>query len=77
MVWLLDCQFMHKGRDLLDWMKETNKNILVIFIPTNYIDVLQPTNVILQWSLKHAFKTQFNSWTTAIIKQQIENNKNP
>jgi len=68
---------MHKGRDLLDWMKETNKNILMIFIPTNYINVLQPTNVILQWSLKHAFKTQFNSWTIAIIKQQIENNKNP
>jgi hypothetical protein len=77
MVWLLDCRFMHKGRDLLDWMKETHQNILVIFIPTNYINVLQPTYVILQWSLKHAFKIRFNSWTTAIIKQQIENDKNP
>jgi hypothetical protein len=52
-------------------------NILVIFILVNYIGVLQPTNVILQWTLKHAFKVQFNSWTTAVIKQQIEDGQNP
>jgi hypothetical protein len=47
---------MHKGHDLLDWMKETHPNMLMIFIPINYINVFQPIDVILQWSLKHAFK---------------------
>jgi hypothetical protein len=61
MVWLLDCWSMHKGHGFLDYMKETHPNILVIFIPTNYTNVLQPTIVILQWLLKHAFKVQFNS----------------
>ncbi len=56
MVWLLDCWSMNKGHDFLDWMKETHPNILVVFIPTSYINVLQPMDVILQWSLKHAVK---------------------
>jgi hypothetical protein len=30
----------HKGRDFLDWMKETHPNILEIFIPINYTNVL-------------------------------------
>jgi hypothetical protein len=72
MVWLLDCWYVHKGCDFLDWMKETHPNILVIFIPANYTNVLQSIDVILQWLLKHAFKVQFNSWTTVVIKQQIE-----
>jgi hypothetical protein len=67
-VGLLVCE----GCDFLDWMKETHPNILVIYILSNYTSVLQPIDVILQWLLKHAFKVQFYSWTTAVIKQQIE-----
>jgi len=47
MVWLLDCWFVHKSKEFLDWMKEDHPNILVIFIPTNCRNELQPTYVIL------------------------------
>ncbi len=75
-MWLLDCWFVHKGYDFLDWMKETHPNILVIFILANYTNVLKLGNVILQWPIKHAFKVQFNYGTIAIIRQQIVNNQN-
>jgi hypothetical protein len=45
---------VHKGCDILDWMKETHPNILVILIPTNYkslhskynstLGLIQPSN---------------------------------
>jgi hypothetical protein len=38
---------------------------------------LQPANVILQRSLKHAFKVQFNAWIITIIKKQIGNGQHP
>ncbi len=54
-----------------------NPNILVVFVPTNCTSVFQPTNVILQYPLKHAFKMEFNIWIVGVLKQQIESGKNP
>jgi hypothetical protein len=56
MVWLINCLSIHKSKDFLDWMKLNYPKVCVIFIPTNYIGVLQLVNVILQCLLKHAFK---------------------
>ncbi len=36
---------------------------MLIFVFVNCTSELQPTNVILQKPLKHAFKVYFNSWT--------------
>jgi len=47
MVWLLDCRYVHKGCDFLDWLKETHPNNFMIFIPTNCTSVLQLIDVIL------------------------------
>jgi hypothetical protein len=58
-------------------MKETHPIILVTLNPTNCIIVFQLANVILQWPLKHTFEVHFNSWTTTIIKQYIEDSQNP
>ncbi len=73
MVWMLDCWFIDKNHEFLDWIKEDHPNILVIVIPTNCTIELQPTYVILQRPLKHAFKVEFNTWTTSVIKEWIDN----
>jgi hypothetical protein len=49
-------------------MKKYRLAILVIFIPTNYTSELQPLDVVLQQPLKHAFKVEFNTWSTSVIK---------
>ncbi len=56
---------------------KNNPNILVVFVQTNCTSVFQPTNVILQCPLKHAFKMEFNIWTIGVLEQQIENDKDP
>jgi hypothetical protein len=53
-------------------MKKEHTNILLIFVPINCTSEFQPTNVILQKPLKHAFKVHFNSWTSQTIKDQID-----
>jgi hypothetical protein len=77
MVWLLDCRSIHKSKEFLDWMKENHSNTLVIFVPGNCTNVLQPTYVILQFPLKHAFKMVFNGWTINIINSHIDISANP
>ena len=72
MVWLLDCWNVHTSNASMDWIKVDHPNILVIYVPTNYISKLQLANVILQKPLEHAFKEYFNRWTSQIIKEQID-----
>jgi len=48
-----------------------------MFDPTNCTSELQLVDVIIQWTLKHAFKVNFNKWTTYVIKQQIYDGKEP
>jgi hypothetical protein len=76
MVWLVDSSTMHKNKDFLDWVKDDHSKILLLFASTNYISALQPIDVILQRSLKHAFKKACNSWITNVIKQQIDDDEN-
>jgi len=49
-------------------MKKYHLTILVIFILANCTSELQPQDVVLQQPLKHAFKVEFNTWTTSVIK---------
>ena len=49
----------------------------MIYVSTNYTSKLQPTNVILQKPLKHAFKVHFNRWTSLTIKEQIDRGYEP
>ena len=44
------------------------------FVPANCTSKLQPADVILQRSFKHAFKLEFHNWTTTEVKLQIEAN---
>ncbi len=67
-IWLLDYWSIHKNKEFIDWMKKYRLAILVIFIPTNYTSELQPLDVVLQQPLKHAFKVEFNTWSTSVIK---------
>jgi len=53
--------------------KRKNPNILVVLVLVNYTNVLQPTDVIFQCPLKHAF----NNWTIGVIKQHIRSGKDP
>jgi hypothetical protein len=76
MVWLLDCWYIHKSKEFLDWMKKKHSNTLVIFVPCYRTNVLQPTNMILQCPLKHVFKMGFNGWIINIIKSQIDTSAN-
>jgi hypothetical protein len=48
MVWLVDSSTMHKNKDFLDWVKKDHSKILLLFVSTNYINALQPIDVILQ-----------------------------
>ncbi len=68
LVWLIDCWSVHKSKDFLDWIKKKHPNILVVFVPTNCTNELQLVDVIIQRPLKHAFKVNFNKWTTNVIK---------
>ncbi len=58
-------------------MKKDHPNIMVIFILVNCTNELQLADVILQWPLKHAFKVEFNTWTSSIIKEHINNGQEP
>jgi hypothetical protein len=58
-------------------MKKNHPNILVIFIPTNNTSELHPIDVILQRKLKYAFKVEFNTWTTSVIKEHTDNGQEP
>jgi len=77
MVRLLNCWFVHKSNEFLNWMKNKHSNILLIFVLANYICASQLAYVILQCPLKHAFKMVFNGWTTNVIKSQIDTCANP
>jgi hypothetical protein len=77
MVWLLNCWFVHKSKEFLNYMKKDHPNIMVIFILVNCISELQLADVILQWPLKHAYKVEFNTWTTLVIKEHINNGQEP
>ncbi len=77
MVWLLNCWSVHKSQDFFNWIKQKHPNILVVFIPTNYINVLSLIDIILHCPLKYVFKMEFNKWTVGTTKEQIENGKNP
>jgi hypothetical protein len=57
-------------------LKKKHTNSLLIFVPTNCTNKLQPINVILQKPLKHAFNVHFNSWNSQTIKDQIDDGKN-
>jgi hypothetical protein len=76
MVWFIDCWLIHKSKKKMDWMKLKFPKGCVIFIPTNYIGVLQPADVISQCPFKHAFKKKFHSLTYSIIKSQLEKGDN-
>jgi hypothetical protein len=72
-----DCQYLQKGHDFFNWLKETHPNNFMIFIPTNCTSLLQLVDVILQRPLKHhAFKVPFNYWTITIIKHTIKDDQN-
>lgn len=42
------------------------------FIPTNCTNVLQPTNVIIQLSFKHAFRQEFNRHAMDSITKKLD-----
>jgi hypothetical protein len=48
MVCLLNCWFVHKNKEFLDYMKKDHPNIMVIFILVNCTNELQLVDVILQ-----------------------------
>jgi hypothetical protein len=54
------------------WMKKKYLEILVLFMLTNCTSILQPANMIIQISLKHAFMLQFNAWTMDNITKQLD-----
>ena len=75
MIWLIDCWSVYISKEFGEWMKATHLQIHVLFIPTNYTSIYQPTDVILQQPLKHAFRQEFNKYTMDVITKQIETNE--
>jgi hypothetical protein len=63
MVWTIDYWKVHISEKFCNWIKE-HTNILLIFVHVNCTNYFQPTDMILQKPLKHAFKVHFNSWTS-------------
>ena len=53
-------------------MKENHTQILLIFVLANCTSVFQPADVILQRPFKHAFRQEFDTYTSDDIDKQLE-----
>jgi hypothetical protein len=71
LIWLIDCWSVHKSKEFISWMKEKHPEILLIFVPSNCTSVLQPADVILQRPFKHAFRQQYDMYTSESIDTQL------
>ena len=65
---------MYKNSEFLNWIKSKHANILVIFAHGNCTSKLHSAYVILQRSIKHAFRLEFHNWTATEVKLHIEAN---
>ena len=72
LVWLIDCWSVHKSKEFILWVKENHPQILLIFVPANCTSIFQPADVILQRPFKHAFRQEFDSYTSDDIDKQLE-----
>ena len=71
-VWLIDCWSVYKSKEFILWVKENHPQILLIFVPANCTSVFQPADVILQRPFKHAFRQEFDTYTSDDIDKQLE-----
>jgi hypothetical protein len=74
MVWLIDCWFVHKNMEFIQWIKSQHPHICLVFVLINCTSKLQPIDVIIQ---KHAFNKKFHMWTFCTIKDQLSKEKYP
>jgi hypothetical protein len=74
LIWLIDCWSVHKSKELISWVKEKHPEILLIFVLANCTSVLQPADVILQRPFKHAFRKQYDMYTSESIDSQLATN---
>ena len=72
LIWLIDCWSVHKSKEFISWVKVNHPEILFIFIPANCTSVFQPADVILQRLFKHAFRQEFDNYTSDDIDKQLE-----
>jgi hypothetical protein len=71
LIWLIDCWSVHKSKEFISWVKEKYLEILLIFVPVNCISMLQPADAILQRPFEHAFREQYEKYTSKDIDSQL------
>lgn len=72
LIWLIDYWSVHKSKEFISWVKITHPQILLIFVPANCTSIFQPADVILQRPFKHAFRQEFDIYTSNDIDKQLE-----
>jgi hypothetical protein len=71
LIWLIDCWSVHKSKEFISWVKEKHPNFLLISVPANYTNLLQPADFILQRPFKHTFRQQYDIYTSESIDIQF------
>ena len=72
MIWLIDCWSVHISKEFREWMKSHHPEIHVLYIPANCTSIFQLADVVIQRPFKHAFRQEFNQYTTDIITRQLK-----
>ncbi len=71
MFWWLDCWSGHKSQKFFDCIKEKHPNMLVVFVPTNYIRMF--SNQLMLFCSTHS--SMHSKWCSTISQLESSNNK--
>ncbi|KIL58200.1 hypothetical protein M378DRAFT_86826 [Amanita muscaria Koide BX008] len=74
-LWKIDCWSVHKSAEFHEWMKNTHKNIIVLFIPGGCTGIWQPLDVGIQRVLKHSLRRSAHRDLVAEVTAQLEGPK--
>jgi hypothetical protein len=69
--WWLDCWSGHKSQEFFDCIKEKHPNMLVVFVPTNYIRMF--SNQLMLFCSTHS--SMHSKWCSTISQLESSNNK--
>jgi hypothetical protein len=74
-VLLLDCWSVHTSDQFRLYMKESHKNIRVVYIPPNCTSKLQVADTHLNFPFKRGIRNRFNEHTVNNMLDQLERNE--
>ncbi|KAG8965486.1 hypothetical protein FRC00_001650 [Tulasnella sp. 408] len=74
---ILDCWTVHRSAEFLDWMRNTQKNLKMVFIPGGCTGDFQPQDVGTQRLVKHIIKTSALDYIVNETKKQLDSGASP